>query len=89
MTALSSLPSEDGREACRALAKSTVWPAEEWAIAVRTLLRWKLPMDEMGMTRLIQLTLATKAAPSVVADRMVLEFSRAITGGPDGTTARG
>jgi hypothetical protein len=34
-------------------------------------------MDEMGMARLIQLTLATKAAPSVVADRMVLEYAKA------------
>jgi hypothetical protein len=81
MTALSSLPGEDAREACRALARSTVWPAEEWAIATQKLLTWNLPMDEMGMTRLIQLTLATKAAPSHVADKMVLEYSKAVTQG--------
>lgn len=81
MTALSSLPSADAREACRALARSTVWPAEEWAIAVQTLLTWKLPMDEMGMTRLIQLTLATKRPPSSVAETMALEYTKAVTEG--------
>jgi hypothetical protein len=78
MTAMDRLPAPKAREACRELAKSTVWPAEEWAIATMRLLDHRLPMDEMGMARLIQLTLATKAAPSAVADRMVLEYSKAL-----------
>lgn len=81
MAALDRLPLPEAREACRELAKSTKWPAEEWAIATQTLLTWKLPMDEMGMARLIQLTLATRKPPSEVADRMVLEYSRAVVGG--------
>lgn len=77
MTALSSLPLREAREACLALSKATVWPAEEWAIAVQTLLAGSMPMEEMGMERLIQLTLATKAPPSGIAERMVLEYSKA------------
>lgn len=78
MTAMDRLPAPEAREACRELAKATVWPAEEWAIATMKLVDALLPMDEMGMARLIQLTLATKAPPSAVADRMVLEYSRAL-----------
>lgn len=78
MDAMDRLPAPEAREACRELAKATVWPAEEWAIATMKLVDWLLPMDEMGMARLIQLTLATKAPPSVVADRMVLEYSKAL-----------
>lgn len=78
MSAMDRLPAPEAREACRELAKTTKWPAEEWAIATMTLLTWRLPMDEMGMARLIQLTLATKQPPSEVADRMVLEYSRAL-----------
>jgi hypothetical protein len=77
MTALSALPKE-AAEACTALAFSTNWPAEEWAIATRRLLDNAMPMDEMGLTRLIQLTLASQAPPSEIADRMVLEYKRAL-----------
>lgn len=78
MTALSNLPTAEARQACLALAQHTVWPAEEWAIATRRLLDNDLPMDELGLTRLIQLTLAVKDAPSLVAERMVTEYKDAL-----------
>lgn len=78
MTAMDRLPVPEAREACRELAKATVWPAEEWAIATMKLVDYLLPMDEMGMARLIQLTLATKQPPSEVASRMVMEYTKAL-----------
>lgn len=77
MSALSKLPSPEARQACVALGKNTNWPAEEWAIATQKLLDGLLPMEVMGLTQLIRLTLAVKAAPSEVADRMVEEFRKA------------
>lgn len=81
MTALSSLPSQDARQACLALAKATVWPAEEWAIATHRLLDGAMPMTSMGLEMLIKLTLATKAPPSEIANRMVEEYTKAATQG--------
>jgi len=78
MTALSNLPSPEARQACVALGIGTIWPAEEWAIATQRLLDNDLPMDELGLTRLIQLTLAVKDAPSQVAERMVTEYKDAL-----------
>lgn len=77
MTALSNLPTPEARQACVALAASTVWPAEEWAIATQRLLSNDMPMEEMGMEMLIRLTLAVKDAPSQVAERMVREYKDA------------
>lgn len=76
MSALGNLPRE-AQEACVALAFSTNWPAEEWAIAVQKLLKADMPMELMGMTKLIELVLATKAPPSEMADRMVAEYTKA------------
>lgn len=75
MSALSNLPPE-ARQACTALAFSTIWPAEEWAIATTTLLKGGVPMDEMGLTRLVQICLAICKPPSEVAEVMVREFQR-------------
>ena len=75
MSALSNLPLE-AQQACVALAASTVWPAEEWAIATQRLIRGNMPMDEMGMTRLIQITLAVRQPPSEVAALMVQEYQK-------------
>lgn len=77
MGALQTLPRE-AAESCTALAFSTNWPAEEWAIATKRLLDNAMPMEEMGMARLIQLTLATQAPPSDIAERMVLEYKAAL-----------
>lgn len=76
MSALSKLPTE-ARQACVALAYSTVWPAEEWAIAVQKIIDGQLPTEHMGMTKLIELCLATKAPPSELAERMVDEYRKA------------
>lgn len=78
MSALTDLPAE-ARQACTALAAHTVWPAEEWAIATTTLLKNNLPMDEMGLTRLIQICLAVKKSPSDVARVMVAQYNEALT----------
>ena len=74
MTALSNLPSPDARQACVALGQSTAWPAEEWAIATRTLLASSVPMDEMGLERLIRIVLAVQKPPSEVAGTMVAAY---------------
>jgi hypothetical protein len=75
-SALSKLPT-DARQACVALSTETPWPAEEWAIAVRKLVRALLPSEELGFTTLIRLVLATGAAPTEIADRMISEFQAA------------
>lgn len=77
MTALSKLPNPEAREACLALARATVWPAEEWAIALQTLLDGQLPTDEMGLTRLVQIEQAVHKPPSDIAVVMVSEYYRA------------
>lgn len=77
MTVLSNLPT-DARQSCIALATGTNWPAEEWAIGTKRLLDNDMPMDEMGLTRLIQLSLATKAPPSEVAALMVTQYKDAL-----------
>ena len=77
MTALANLPTTEAKQACLALGQSTVWPAEEWAIATRKLLDGRLPMEVMGLTQLIRLTLAIQRPPSEVADRMVDKFRKA------------
>lgn len=76
MSALSKLPI-DARQACVVLAAETPWPAEEWAIAVRSLVRALLPSEELGFTTLIRLVIATGAAPTEIADRMISEFRAA------------
>lgn len=79
MTALSNLPIPEARQACVALGGATNWPAEEWAIGVRTLLDAGTPQEALGMEALIRLTLAASRSPSEVASRMVDEFRKAMT----------
>lgn len=77
MTALSKLP-RDARQACVALAGEGPWPAEEWATAVQKLSKSALPSEELGFASLIKLVLATKAAPTDIADSMIAEFRKAL-----------
>jgi hypothetical protein len=79
MTALSSLPHTEARQACVALGGATNWPAEEWAIGVRKLLDAGTPQEALGLEALIRLTLAAQRPPSEVAGRMVDEFRKAAT----------
>lgn len=82
MSALSKLPT-DARQACVALAGAGPWPEEEWALAVRKLMRSPLPSEELGFASLIKLVLATKAAPTDIADSMIAEFQKALDTAPD------
>lgn len=77
MTALTDLPHPEARQACLALGQNTVWPAEEWAIALRKLLDAGTPQEALGLEALIRLTLAVAKPPSEVADRMITEFREA------------
>lgn len=82
MSALSKLPT-DARQACVALAGAGPWPAEEWALAVQKLMRSVLPSEQLGFASLIKLVLATNAAPTEIADRMITEYQAALDNAPD------
>lgn len=70
MTALADLPKE-GREACVALAASTVWPAEEWAIAVGKLSASEIYNEGVGLQQLVVMVLATQREPSAVVTLLI------------------
>jgi len=69
MTALSNLPPQ-GREAAIAFATVTPWPAEEWAIAIQTLLE-EDPLGTIRLDQLLQVCLSTGGAPSDVVKDML------------------
>lgn len=77
MTALTNLPITEARQACVALGSATNWPAEEWAIALQSLLDAGTPQEALGLEALIRLTLAAQRPPPEVAGRMVDEFRKA------------